>query len=312
MVEAKTIAILAHEAGQRLDKVLAARLAPLSRSQIKKLIESGRVKRNGQETTVHAFVADGDTIFIASQEEAVAAMPAVPILAETADYIVVNKPAGLLVHPAAGTGHEPTLADWIVQHDPSVAAVGASGRPGIVHRLDRDTSGVMVLAKTPAMFEHLKKQFSERLVKKTYIALVHGRLRNDGGEITLPIARSRRTGRMAARPETTGHKEWDDPEANKPAITRYEVVKRFKKPFTLLQAYPLTGRTHQIRAHLMALTHPVVGDMVYTVKRQAAKIKLGRHFLHATSLRFTDLAGNDINVASPLPAELQTFIDGLA
>lgn len=303
MLEHKTIAIIPEEQGQRLDKVLAARLAPLSRSQIKKLIESGRVQRNGKETTVHAFVYPGDTITIASANEGTTDLPEIPVLAETDDYIVIDKPAGLLVHRASAMSNEPTLADWLIKRYPNLKGVGAPERPGIVHRLDRDTSGVMVIAKTPAMFEHLKAQFQDRLVKKAYIALVHGRLRNDDGEITLPIGRSRRQGRMAVRPEGNS----DD----KPAVTRYQVIKRFRKPFTLLHAYPLTGRTHQIRAHLMAFAHPVVGDLLYTVKKQPSKIHMGRHFLHAESLTFADLQGQPITVSSPLPAALQDYLDSL-
>ncbi len=304
MDQSKTIAIIASEAGERLDKVLTQRLAPLSRSQVKKMIEHGRVLRNGKPSTVHAFVADGDTISILSHEDVVLELPEIEVLAETDGYVVINKPAGLLVHPADSAIHEATITDWLVKRYPQTATVGDEGRPGIVHRLDRDTSGVMVLAKTPEMFTHLKKQFSERLVKKTYITLVHGRMRQDEGEINLPIGRSHRTGRMAVRPQDTY-------EADKPAITKFTVIKRFRKPFCLVEAQPLTGRTHQIRAHFMALSHPIVGETVYTIKNQAMKLNLGRHFLHAKSLAFTDLDGQLVTVSAPLPADLQSFLDNL-
>ncbi len=304
MENAKTIAILPDEQGERLDKVLARRLAPLTRSQVKKLIESGRVSRNGKLAAVHTFVSEGDTIHIVSDEEVAAALPEIPVVAETEDYVLINKPAGLLVHQASKTKQEPTLVDWLVKRYPDIKSVGVSLRPGIVHRLDRDTSGLMVVAKTPTMFEHLKKQFQDRLVKKTYVALVHGRLRQDEGEINQPIGRSRQSGRMAVRPQDTF-------EQDRPAITRFNVVKRFRKPYTLVHAYPLTGRTHQIRAHFMAFGHPVVGDLLYTVKKQPSKIHMGRHFLHAESLEFTDSAGNAVSHTVPLPPELQTFLDEL-
>lgn len=304
MQDAKTLAILPEEKGERLDKVLTKRLAPLTRSQVKRLIEGGRVTRNGKPATVHAFVSEGDTIHIISEEEVVAALPEIPVVAETDEFVVINKPAGLLVHQASVTKQEPTLVDWLVKRYPEIKSVGVSLRPGIVHRLDRDTSGLMVVAKTPAMFEHLKKQFAERLVKKTYIALVHGRLRQDEGEINQPIGRSRNTGRMAVRP----HEAF---EQDKPAVTKFQVIKRLRKPYTLIHAYPLTGRTHQIRAHFMAFGHPVAGDLVYTVKKQPTKLHMGRHFLHAETLQFTDLQGRSHEFTVPLPPDLQTFLDGL-
>lgn len=304
MEQGKTIAIIASEAGERLDKVLTQRLAPLSRSQVKKMIEHGRVLRNGKATTVHAFVSEGDTISILSHEDVVLVLPEIEVLAETDGYVVINKPAGVLVHPADSAFNEATITDWMIKRYPETANVGDAGRPGIVHRLDRDTSGVMVLAKTPEMFTHLKKQFGDRTVKKTYIALVHGRMRQDEGEINLPIGRSHRTGRMAVRPQDTY-------EEDKPAITNFTVIKRFRKPFCLVKAYPLTGRTHQIRAHFMALSHPIAGETVYTVKNQAMRLNLGRHFLHAESLTFTDLKGEAVTVNAVLPADLQTFLDNL-
>lgn len=304
MTDGKTLAILPEDKGERLDKVLAKRLPSMTRSQVKKLIESGRVMRNGKETTVHAFVNEGDTITIASKEEAASTLPTIEILTETDDYVVINKPAGLLVHPAKSAAHELTLADWLVRTFPGIEAIGEPGRPGIMHRLDRDTSGVMVIAKTAAMFDSLKRQFQERSVKKSYLGLVHGRLRADEGEINLPIGRSRRSGRMAPRPQ-------DANDADKPAITRFQVIKRFRKPFCLVQAYPLTGRTHQIRAHFMAYGHPIVGDNLYTIKRQAMKIQLGRQFLHAETLTFTDLQGKTVTVQASMPKELQDYLSSL-
>ncbi len=304
MNDGKTLAILAEDKGERLDKVLAKRLPSTTRSQVKRMIESGRVKRNGKETTVHAFVNTGDTITIASHEEIIEALPHIDVLTETDDYVVINKPAGLLVHQASEKSHELTLVDWIKKTYPGIEAVGDPNRPGIMHRLDRDTSGVMVIAKTMPMFIHLKEQFQQRTVEKVYMALVHGRIRAEQGEINLPIGRSRRSGRMAARPLEANDED-------RPAITRFDIIKRFRKAFCLVHAYPLTGRTHQIRAHFMAYGHPIVGDMLYTVKRQPMKIQLGRQFLHAELLAFTDLAGKTVRVQAPMPKELQDYLQTL-
>lgn len=307
----KTLAVTETDPKNRLDKYLAAKLEGLTRSQIKKLIETKHVMVNGKLPSVHQFLKAGDTIFIGPSQDDVreegqapAALPEIPVIAETDDYLVINKPAGLLVH-ATGTGkQEITLADWLHKTLPEISSIGQHERPGIVHRLDRDTSGVMVVAKTQAMYDHLKKQFSDRTIEKTYTALLHGHVRDDAGEITHPIGRSRNKSRMAARPENTY-------ETDRPAMTRYEVVKRFRKPFTLAHAHPLTGRTHQIRVHFMALGFPVVGDQVYTIKKQRVKSELGRHFLHAEKLSFSDLSDNRITVEAPLPTELQQFLEKL-
>jgi 23S rRNA pseudouridine1911/1915/1917 synthase len=314
MVTDKTLAVTAAEAGNRLDKFLAAKLDALTRSQIKKLIEAGHVQVNGKAPSVHRFLKEGDTVFLSeapmksdddtTEPKEHAPFPEIPVLAETPDYVIINKPSGVLVHATGADKNETTLADWIRNRYPGIESVGQHERPGIVHRLDRDTSGVMVVAKTAAMYDHLKKQFTDRLVKKTYLTLLHGHVRDDEGEINHPIGRSRNKQRMAARPIDTYA-------TDRPALTRYEVVKRFRKPFTLAHAYPLTGRTHQIRVHFMALGFPVVGDQIYIVKKQRSKIELGRHFLHAESLTFTNLSGESITFEAPLPAELQQYLDKL-
>lgn len=313
MVTDKTLAVTTAEAGNRLDKFLAAKLEALTRSQIKKLIEAGHVQVNGKAPSVHRFLKEGDTVFISqtplkTADDTIASpaipFPEIPVLAETEEYVIINKPSGVLVHATGADKKETTLADWIRARYAGIETVGQQERPGIVHRLDRDTSGVMVIAKTPAMYDHLKKQLTDRLVKKTYLTLVHGHVRDDEGEINHPIGRSRNKQRMAARPI-------DAYETDRPALTRYTVVKRFRKPFTLAHAYPLTGRTHQIRVHFMALGFPVVGDQIYTIKKQRSKIELGRHFLHAESLTFADRSGEPLTFEAPLPAELQQYLDKL-
>lgn len=238
------------------------------------------------------------------------------IIRETPDFIVIEKPAGLLVHPTVH--HEgPTLVDELVAHYPKIKQVGDNHeRPGIVHRLDREVSGLMVIAKTPEMFEHLKQQFAGRTVHKEYLALIHGKLPKDEGEIGFVIARSRRGGRMAARPSSQEGRE---------AKTTYEVTRRFPNA-TLVRVLPETGRTHQIRAHFHALGHPLVGDRLYRTKRQRrkelqkfkgeetqmlGKQKIPRLMLHATRLSFPDLDGKIQTFESSIPPEFNAFLNSL-
>ncbi len=239
------------------------------------------------------------------------------LLAEETDFLVVDKPAGLLVHPTnQETGS--TLVDFLLSDYPSLKSIGENPeRPGIVHRLDREVSGLMVIPKTQVMFVHLKKQFAEHQVKKEYLALVHGRLPKEEGEINFVIARSRRGGRMAARPPSQEGRE---------ARTRYEVEQRFPQA-TLARVFPETGRTHQIRAHFHALGHPLVGDRLYRLKKQRRKelqkyksetiqklgsLEIPRLMLHATKLSFLDLAGQVRDFTSPLPPEFKKFLDQLS
>lgn len=304
-MEQQEILVPAEGKNERLDKFLTGRLGEVTRSQVKKLILQNRILVNGEKPSVHQFLKAGDRVTIAAEVKLTPKpLPPIPVLEEGSDYVVIDKPAGLLVHPAKLGNNEKTLVDWVRETYPQAAQVGHADRPGIVHRLDRDTSGVMVIALTQPMFENLKNQFLNREVKKQYIALVHDHLYNDEGVINAPIGRSRNKGRMAARAK-------DVYDTDREAITHYTVLKRFRKPFTLVLAEPKTGRTHQIRVHLQSLGHPVVGDQVYTITKQRTKIDLGRQFLHAKQLTFKDLAGNEHAVESPLPAELQAYLDQL-
>lgn len=229
------------------------------------------------------------------------------LVAETNDYIVVNKPSGLLVHPADSSPDEKTLVDWLVKKYPATKKVGdePAVRPGIVHRLDREASGLLVIARTQKMFNALKAQFQDHTIEKEYLVLVHGKLLNNHGEITLPISRASRGGRMAAH----GKGMEDAHEAH----TFYQVVQRFGAA-TLLRVKIKTGRTHQIRVHMYALQHPVVGDSLYPVKK-TGKNKIGKNFppaphlfLHATHLEFQDLGGEKISCDASLPPELETYL----
>ncbi len=211
------------------------------------------------------------------------------VLYEDADVIAINKPAGMVVHTGAGQ-HSGTLVNAVLHRFGKLSSVGGDLRPGIVHRLDRFTSGVILIARNDAAHRHLAEQFASRQVEKIYVALVHGRVKNDHGSITTPITRDpiRRT-RMTARLAR-----------GRQASTSYQVLKRFDK-FTFLEVKIGTGRTHQIRVHLASIGHPVVGDKLYGAPASA----LGRYFLHARQITFTSPStGERITVTAPLASVL--------
>lgn len=302
---ARELLVHAGATGERLDVFLARRLAERSRRQIQKLIKNGRVTLNGKVVSAHHLVKERDRIVIDDAVElnpqpAVASAPKPTILFENESVLVIDKPAGLTVHPGPGV-RGPTLVDWVRERAPGIVTVGDNPeqRPGIVHRLDRDVSGVMVIAKTQASFENLKRQFKHRTVKKEYLALVHGVPRQRAGTIDFKIERSRRqNGRMTARP----------PHGQGRAARTHFVVEKTMKHSALLRLRLETGRTHQIRVHLKALGHPIVGDAVYTTKPHRRKAPgLRRPFLHAVRLRFVDLHGVARDFSAPLPADLKAF-----
>ncbi len=218
------------------------------------------------------------------------------ILYQDADVIAVNKPAGMVVHAGAGR-HSGTLVNALLHRFGQLSNVGGELRPGIVHRLDRLTSGVILVARTDAAHRHLASQFSSRKIEKVYTALVHGHPKADQGQITKPIARdSVRRVRMTAKSNN-----------GRAAITQYRVLSRFER-FSLLEVKIGTGRTHQIRVHLASIGHPVTGDKLYG----APASPLGRYFLHAHRITFTSpSSGERITITSPLPRELQQYLDSL-
>lgn len=284
---------------QRLDKFLVEQISDLSRSQIKKLIREGGVSVNGKAPSVHHFLKEGDEVEVTTKEaKPLTPLPAIPILQEGDGYVVINKPAGLAVQ--ATNNSELTLSDWFKEKYPDSLEVGDPLRPGLVHRLDRSTSGVMILATSQKMFDALKHQFREREIKKTYQALVHGHLPEESGRIDSPIGRSHKEDRMAARTDKLS-------EQDREAVTEYTVTRRYKK-YDLIQARPLTGRTHQIRVHLMSLGHPVVGDKKYSIHGQKKVVDLGRNFLHASQLVFKDLSGEEQSISAALPEQLENFL----
>ncbi len=297
--------------GKRIDHVLT-KIMPITRSQIQKYIKSGEVTLNGDPCKVHAFLELNDVVFYPKISATTRAKkqiaPDLEVLFEDDDIIVVNKPAGLIVHRSNDADSRPNVADILLKLHPKMKKVGDPSllpghknvRPGIVHRIDKDVSGVMVIAKTQAMFENLKEQFQKRTVKKNYTALVYGTLPKEHDTINFAISRSKRQGRMVAR---TGD------QVGKEAITEYDVVERFKNA-TLVNVRILTGRTHQIRVHFLALNHPVMGDRLYHVKnmRHIREKEFGRVFLHAESLTIKLANGKQKTFKSPLPKELKAIL----
>lgn len=228
----------------------------------------------------------------------------IKILYEDKDVLAVNKPSGLIVH-SDGRTKEPSLSDWLIEKYPDIKKVGEPWRatngeiiwrPGIVHRLDRDTSGALLIAKTPESFEFLKKQFQERRVKKTYRAFVYGSVKTDTGLIDKPIGRSKNDFRKwSAEYGARGDK--------REAVTAYKVLKR-EKIATYLEAYPETGRTHQIRVHLKAIGHPVVHDQLYAPKSPQI-LGFSRTALHSFSIDVVTLSEKVLHIEAPLPADFK-------
>ncbi|HEX8492396.1 MAG TPA: RluA family pseudouridine synthase [Pyrinomonadaceae bacterium] len=298
-----------NEAGQRLDAYLAARINDWSRSRLQRLIEDGDVLVNGRTTKPSYKLRTNDEIEVeltapAPTEFAPEDIP-LEIIYEDDELVVVNKPAGLVVHPAAGIASG-TLANALAYHFQHLSERAGAARPGIVHRLDKDTSGLIVVAKTEAAHEHLADQFRAREVFKSYVALVHGTMREESGRIEQPIARDpRNRTRMAIV------------RGGRPSLSLYRVRQRFER-FTLLDVEIKTGRTHQIRVHLQWLKHPVVRDSVYgdgrdntvTDARLRARINaLKRQFLHAEQLGFRHPRTHEpLGFTAPLPGELSEFL----
>jgi len=297
--EKAVVEFVATEAGERLDKALAARLDTLSRSQIQALIRDGQVLVNGQAIKASYRLADGDAVSITLPEDTADHEPspeAIPldIVYEDDQVAVVNKPAGMVVHPAFGHSSG-TLVNAVLARWPEIASFSEPSRAGIVHRLDKDTSGVLVVAKTRAALESLRAQFQAREVRKRYLALVDGAPETPEGVIDAPIGRDpAQRKRMAVRHD------------GREALTEFRVVEHYAD-YSLVEVYPKTGRTHQIRVHLAFIGHPVAGDTVYGRRKQAIKLK--RHFLHAAAITFTPPGSREaVTAEAPLPPGLENIL----
>lgn len=310
----------AEDAGTRLDQYLVNKIAEISRARVQQMIEQGLVLVNDAPTKASLRLRGGEAIRLLgpAKVEPLRAMPEeipLDIVFEDDDMAIVNKPAGMMVHAGAGATDDArnrgTLVNALLHRFGQLSGVGGELRPGIVHRLDKETSGLIVVAKNDQAHRELAAQFARREAKKTYIALVHGSMKQDRGTIRSNISRdSVRRVRMTTR--TTGGRE---------AITHYAIKKRLNSSFgkfTLLEIKIDTGRTHQIRVHLSSLGHPVVGDTLYGATRELKRhtegtLALSRNFLHAAALELRHpRTGETLSFARDLPQELQEFLRQVA
>jgi 23S rRNA pseudouridine1911/1915/1917 synthase len=289
-------------AGLRLDKALARMFPEHSRSRLQKWLKDGHVSLDSHSAKPKQKIWGGERVEIRSQPDPADGVHrperiALDIVHEDDDILVINKPAGLVVHPGSGNW-KGTLLNALLHHAPSLAAIP---RAGIVHRLDKDTSGLLVVAKTLQAQTGLVRQLQARTVKREYLALVHGVVRA-GGEVSAPLGRDpRNRTRMAVVP------------AGRPALTRYKVAQRFAR-LTLLECSLDTGRTHQIRVHMQSLGHPLVGDPVYRAGRGSGTehARLRRQALHAARLEFLHpVSGARRRFVAPLPEDFRALLDSL-
>jgi 23S rRNA pseudouridine1911/1915/1917 synthase len=293
-------------AGERLDRALTNALPELSRAQIQRLIKGGRITMGGKAVKASYRLEGGEQLHVRLPEPVETSLipEAIPldILYEDEDIIVINKPAGMVVHPAPG--HERgTLVNAVLAHSPDLPGVGGEKRPGIIHRLDKDTSGLIVVAKHDVALRGVQRQFKQRSVRKVYLALVEGHIQPSEAQIDAPIGRDpRRRKRMAVIPPNRSARA-------RPAQTAYQLVDTYGD-FSLVECYPLTGRTHQIRVHLAFAGYPIVGDAVYGRRKQ--RLPLKRHFLHAAELTFRRPSdGEPVTFRAELPPELQQLLERL-
>ncbi len=309
------ISVASEDAGKRLDQFLAARLDAVSRARVQEMIAEGKVLVNDAPAKASLKLRRGERISVLGEAEraplkAIAEEIPLDIVYEDDDLAVINKPAGMMVHAGAGATDDArnrgTLVNALLHHLGNLSGVGGALRPGIVHRLDKETSGLIVVAKNDDAHRKLSAQFAAREVKKKYVALVHGWVKKDSGTLAQSISRDRvRRTRMTTRLE-----------GGRAAVTHYRVVRRLDSKFgkfTLLDVKIDTGRTHQIRVHVAAMGHPVAGDTMYGAPRQArgksAVIVLKRNFLHAAELEFRHpQTGVAIALRSELPEELREFL----
>jgi 23S rRNA pseudouridine1911/1915/1917 synthase len=307
-------------AGKRLDLWLAGELPEVSRVRIRQLIEQEKVTVNGDSPKPSLHLRGGEQIVITGTVElpplrAFAEDIPLDVVFEDADLAVINKPAGMTVHAGSGkdeSGSRGTLVNALLHRFGALSQAGGELRPGIVHRLDKETSGLMMVAKNDKAHRKLAEQFSRHEVHKTYLALVHGWMPQDQGTVSAPISRDLlRRERMTTRRAQ-----------GRAAITHWNLLERYQGKqgkFSLLEVKIETGRTHQIRVHLSSLGHPVAGDTLYGAPRATREASylgtasksasLGRHFLHSSGLQFEHPIKNTrLSFNQPLPAELQAFL----
>lgn len=297
-----TLVVEPGEEGIRVDKLAASKLTGVSRSRIQRLIEEGQVLLNGKTCKANTKAMAGAVleILIPASREAEVAPENIPldILYEDQDVLVINKPQGMVVHPAPGN-YAGTLVNALLYHCKDLSGIGGTKRPGIVHRLDKDTSGVLVVAKNDLAHQKLAAQLKKRTMQRIYLAIVHGNIREEGGRIEAPIGRHPVDRKKMAVVERNA----------KEAVTEYEVVERFGD-YTLVRARLHTGRTHQIRVHLAYIKHPVLGDPVYGPRHNPFGLKV--QLLHAYRLCFIHpRTGEPMTFEAPLPEQFQRVLQAL-
>lgn len=315
------------DGGRRLDQFIVARVPEVSRARVQQLIEAGKITVQGKPSKASLKLRGDEDIAIleppvAPPLRAIAEDIPLDIVYENAHLAVVNKPAGMMVHAGAGATDDArnrgTLVNALLHRFGALARRGGELRPGIVHRLDKQTSGLIIVAKDDRTHRALAQQFAARQVHKTYIALVHGWVKNDSGTVREPIGRDeKRRTRMAAHPiaPKTGAMRVGHPTSGRvrEAVSHYRVLRRMEGrlgKFTLVEVKIETGRTHQIRVHMASLKHPVVGDTLYGAPRQLQSGRtLPRNFLHAAAIEFTDPETQaPIRLQAELPPELKEFL----
>jgi 23S rRNA pseudouridine1911/1915/1917 synthase len=306
------------DSGKRLDQFLTTRLDSVSRARVQEMIAEGKVLVNDAPAKASLKLRGGERISVLGEAQrtplkAIAEEIPLDIVYEDDDLAVINKPAGMMVHAGAGATEDArnrgTLVNALLHHLQSLSVVGGELRPGIVHRLDKETSGLILVAKNDEAHRKLSAQFAAREVKKKYVALVHGWVKKDSGTLSQsisrdPVRRMKMTTRM---------------EGGRTAVTHYRAVRRLDTKygkFTLLDVKTDTGRTHQIRVHVSTMGHPIVGDTTYGAPKQVrgknAVTVLPRNFLHAAELEFKHpRTGESISLKSELPKELQEFMEKL-
>lgn len=296
--QAQTISFHVESGGERLDKVVAATVPDLSRAVAQRLIKSGQVTVNARPSkpSYRVEVGDAVTIHVPAETPPQVAPEQIPldVIYEDDDLLVVNKPAGMVIHPSYG--HQSgTLVNAVLAHCPQNLDIGGADRAGVVHRLDKDTSGLIIVAKSEAAHSALQRQFKRRQVKKTYLALVEGHPEPRYGLIDAPIGRDKRQRKRMAIVRS-----------GREARTTYRVTELFDN-HSLVELQPETGRTHQLRVHLAWLGYPIVGDRVYGYRKQL--LLKQRQFLHAHKLEFTHPStGVPLSLTAPLPDKLAQLL----
>ncbi|MFA6066437.1 MAG: RluA family pseudouridine synthase [Candidatus Babeliaceae bacterium] len=290
--------IQSSDSGVRLDVFLHKNFPTLARNIFKNLITHHRITINSKYTKPSYILKVGDfctidfsSLLVDKQKKDTQEI-AIPVIYEHEQFVIINKPAGIMVHATATDKYTFTVADWFMRRYPDKATIGSSGRPGIVHRLDKETSGIMIIAKTQEAYDYFVEQFGERKIKKTYIAVVEGVLAQGVGTISFSVTRD------LAKPYRMTHLSG----AGRPAVTNFCVMKSFPH-HSLVSAAPVTGRTHQIRVHMAAIGHPIVGDVIYGKKSDF----IARQALHASSVAFT-FDNQEFSFTAPIPVDIERLI----